>query len=126
MPYQAQLTLEKHFKNLAEKEEDSQRLFSLWNILKKDLAERLSSSRSVFVHFSLHDATHSRKIITMIEMFFGEERISNVCSAYGHDYRMAHPAEWVHQALGDVKFLLSKKQFSFCGKIQSGWPECLL
>lgn len=114
MPYQAQLTLEKHFKNLAEKEEDSQRLFSLWNILKKDLAERLSSSRSVFVHFSLHDATHSRKIITMIEMFLGEERISNLspsdtfmllCSAYAHDYGMALSADRVYQALGDAKFL---------------------
>ncbi|WP_168356731.1 HD domain-containing protein [Petralouisia muris] len=114
MPYQAQLTLEKHFKNIAEKEEDSQRLFSLWDILKKDLVERLSSSRSVFVHFSLHDATHSRKIITMIEMFLGEERISNLspsdtfmllCSAYAHDYGMALSADRVYQALGDDKFL---------------------
>ncbi len=121
MPYQAQLTLEKHFKNLAEKEEDSQRLISLWDILKKDLVERLSSSRSVFVYFSLHDATHSRKIITMIEMFLGEERISNLspsdtfmllCSAYAHDYGMALSADRVYQALGDDKFLLFLKKQS--------------
>lgn len=120
MAYQSLLTLEKHFKNLADMEENSQRLFSLWNVLKKDLIERLSSSRSVFIHFSLHDATHSRKIITMIEMFLGEERISNLspsdtfmllCCAYAHDYGMALSADRVYQTLGDNEFLsFLKKQ----------------
>lgn len=108
-----QLTLEEHFENLASFREDAKILHSLWELLRKDFAERLINSRSVFSSFSLHDSTHSKTIISLIEMFLGEERIRNLsatdtfmllCCAYAHDYGMAISVDKIYAILQGSDF----------------------
>lgn len=107
------LTLEQHFRWLAEQNTDVQELYSLWLLLRKDLEEQLPLSRGVFVHYSLHDATHSRSVIHAIERFLGDDRIGELsatdtfmllCCAYAHDYGMALTFNQIYDALGDDNF----------------------
>ncbi len=116
------LTLEQHFKNLADQYPEVLELHSLWMLLRKDLADRLPYSQTVFVHYSLHDATHSRSVIRAIERFLGEERISILSAtdtfmllicAYVHDYGMAMTFNQIYDALGSKsfhEFLADKKK----------------
>lgn len=92
------LTLEDHFEELAKENPAIRDLNSLWRLFRKDLIEHLVASRSVFVHFSLHDASHSLSVIQSIERFLGEDRIKMLsatdtfmllCCCYAHDYGMA-------------------------------------
>ena len=107
------LTLERHFHCLAEQDSDVQELRSLWLLLRKNLEERLLLSRGAFVHYSLHDVTHSRSVIHAIERFLGEDRIARLsatdtfmllCCAFAHDYGMAITVYQTYDALGDPKF----------------------
>lgn len=118
------LTLEQHFKWLAEQYPDVQDLHSLWLLLRKDLEDRLPHSRGVFVHYSLHDATHSRSVIRAIERFLGENRIGKLSAtdtfmllicAYAHDYGMAMTFNQIYDALGDRDFtaFLEKQEKNF-------------
>lgn len=118
------LTLEQHFKWLAEQYSDVQDLHSLWLLLRKDLEDRLPHSRSVFVHYSLHDATHSRSVIRAIERFLGDNRIRQLSAtdtfmllicAYAHDYGMAMTFNQIYDALGDRDFItfLEKQEKNF-------------
>ncbi len=107
------LTLEQHFKDLSDQYLEVLELHSLWMLLRKDLEDRLPHSRTVFVHYSLHDATHSRSVIRAIERFLGEERISILSAtdtfmllicAYAHDYGMAMTFNQIYDALGSSDF----------------------
>lgn len=69
--FNMQLTLEEHFSNLAQNGDGIKQLHNLWELLRADLASRLQTSKSVFIHYSLHDSTHSRTVISAIEMFLG-------------------------------------------------------
>lgn len=73
--YSMTLTLEKHFENLAQIYPGVREMHSLWVLLKKRMEDELLQSRSVFMHYSLHDGSHSRSILQAIERFLGEERI---------------------------------------------------
>ena len=117
------LTLEQHFEMLAQQRSDVRDLYSLWNLLRKDLEDKLTFSRGTFVHFSLHDSTHSHSIIRAIERFLGEERISQMSAtdtfmllscAYSHDYGMGKTFNQIYDILGDKdfeRFLLCQKNF---------------
>lgn len=107
------LTLEQYFSSLAEHYPDVRDMHSLWLLLRKDLEDRLPHSRSIFVHYSLHDATHSRSVIRAIERFLGEERIIQLsatdtfmllCCAYAHDYGMAITFNQIYDTLGNLEF----------------------
>lgn len=107
------LTLEQHFKVIADNYPEVVDLHSLWLLLRKDLEDRLPHSRNIFVHYSLHDATHSRSVIHAIERFLGEERISQLSAtdtfmllscAYMHDYGMAMTFNQIYDALGETDF----------------------
>ncbi len=107
------LTLEQHFKSLADQYPEVLELHSLWMLFRKDLEDRLPHSRTVFVHYSLHDVTHSRSVIRAIERFLGEERISTLSAtdtfmllicAYAHDYGMAMTFNQIYDALGSESF----------------------
>lgn len=72
-------------------------LFSFWSFLKEQLTERLSIVSSVFPHYSLHDSTHSEKILDIIWKLYGEKAlntlsVSNIfiilAVAYSHDLGM--------------------------------------
>lgn len=72
------LTLEQHFEHLSEERKEVRELHSLWLLLRKDFEDQLPLSRGVFVHYSLHDATHSRSVLHAIERFLGDERIAQL------------------------------------------------
>ena len=108
MDFNVQLTLEKHFENMTQVEEGIRQLHSLWELLRENLITRLQDSKSTFVHFSLHDCTHSKTVISAIEMFLGEERIRRLsatdtfmllCCSYAHDYGMAITIDKVYGLL---------------------------
>ncbi len=107
------LTLERHFEVLAKESPAVENLHSLWVLLRKDLEDMLPLSRNTFVHYSLHDATHSRSVIQAIERFLGEERIKCLSAtdtfmlllcAYAHDYGMAMSFTRINEALGSSEF----------------------
>lgn len=109
--YNMQLTLEEHFYNLGQKYHEVGELYSLWILVKKDLTEKLFSSKRVFPHYSKHDANHSKSIIKNIEMFLGEERINKLSAtdtfmllmcSYAHDYGMAYDLEQIYTILEDA------------------------
>lgn len=106
-----QYTLEEHFKDLSDKYEQVNEVYCLWTLLKKDISEKLGSVYRVFPYFSRHDVSHSRTIITNIELFLGEERICALSAtdtfmliicAYTHDYGMALELEEIFEILSDT------------------------
>lgn len=108
------LTLEQHFAFLSKNYPGVQDLHSLWLLLRKDLEDRLPYSRGVFAHYSLHDASHSRSVISAVERFLGEDRIKALsatdtfmllCCAYAHDYGMAVTYNQIYDILGTKEFL---------------------
>ncbi|WP_437124406.1 HD domain-containing protein [Acutalibacter caecimuris] len=108
------LTLEDHFENLASASPRVKNLHSLWVLFRKDMEDLLPHSRSVYVHYSLHDAIHSRSVIQAIERFLGEERMKALSAtdtfmllvcAYAHDYGMAMTFNLIYDALGTRDFL---------------------
>lgn len=112
--YSLPMTLEKHFEDLRTNDGIAMNeLFSLYKLLKKSLEDKLISSRSVFVNYSLHDASHSRSIIHAIERFLGEDRIRLltptdtfmllIC-AYAHDYGMTRSYDKLYDILGSEEF----------------------
>ena len=108
--YSLPMTLEQHFKELKETDGISMiELYSLYELLKKRLEEELRTTRNVFTNYSLHDASHSRSIIHVIERFLGEDRIRLLTptdtfmlliSAYAHDYGMAQSYSRIYETLG--------------------------
>lgn len=111
--YNMPLTLERHFSNLAQYYPNVQDLHGLWRLLKKRIEDKLIHSRGVFVNYSLHDGSHSRSVLQIIERFLGEERIRQlsatdtfmllVCT-YAHDYGMAQTFNKIYAILGSSEF----------------------
>lgn len=108
------VTLENHFESLASESPRVKNLHSLWILFRKDMEDLLPHSHSVYVHYSLHDATHSRSVIQAIERFLGGDRIRVLSAtdifmllvcAYAHDYGMAMTFNLIHDALGTQDFL---------------------
>lgn len=110
--FNMQFTLEEHFKDLSDNYEDVNDVYCLWNLLKRDITEKLTGIYRSYPYFSKHDASHSRTIITNIELFLGEERIHQLSAtdtfmllicAYMHDYGMALDLEEIFSILNDSK-----------------------
>lgn len=108
------VTLEDHFENLASRSQRVKNLHSLWVLFRKDMEDLLPHSHSVYMHYSLHDVTHSRSVIQAIERFLGEERIQALSAtdtfmllacSYAHDYGMAMTFNLIYDALGTPDFL---------------------
>lgn len=54
-------SLENHFRELQSQNDNSiKELYSLYELLRKRLEDRMLTSRSTFANYSLHDASHSR------------------------------------------------------------------
>lgn len=103
-------TLEEHFKDYSDKYEQVSEVYSLWILLKKDFSEKLNNVYRTFPYFSKHDVSHSRTIITNIELFLGEQRIKMLSAtdtfmllicAYSHDIGMALELEETLNILED-------------------------
>lgn len=89
--------METHLKQLCEEDEIYKNLYSSWNLNKKTYSKILMSIPINYPHYSLHDSTHSEKIINNIEMLLGESRIKKLSPtdtwlilncAYLHDFGM--------------------------------------
>lgn len=111
--YNMPLTLEQHFQNLTKIYPDVHDLFSMWTLIKKNVVDKINYSKSLFVNYSLHDASHSRSILQAIERFLGEERINMLSAtdtfmllacAYLHDYGMALTYDRICRVLGSPEF----------------------
>lgn len=89
--------LESHLKTICEENKDFEELYFIWNSNKKNIKNKLKYVVSSYPHYSLHDESHSKTIISNIEMLLGEERIKKLSptdtwlllsSAYLHDIGM--------------------------------------
>lgn len=107
-------SLENHFRELQSQNDHSiKELYSLYELLRKRLEDRMLTSRSTFANYSLHDASHSRSVIHAVERFLGAERICAlsptdtfmllIC-AYAHDYGMAYSYNKIYDILGSDQF----------------------
>lgn len=127
------MTLESHFMEMSQQSEEAKELYSIWNILKKDMEKQLVYTQSAFTTFSLHDSSHSRSIVQNIERFLGSERVSKLSitdtfailtCAYAHDYGMALTADDVYELLksGDLQdFLFVKNEDSKNLEPEDAW-----
>ena len=96
---------------------NGQLLYSSWLIDKQRLRERLKAVPIQYPHYSMHDDSHSAKILMNIEMFLGEERIRQLSAsdtwmllkcAYSHDIGMTMPAEELQKEFAKDKDLYKK------------------
>lgn len=96
-------------------------LFSFWVFLKKQMSERLSTVSAIFPHYSLHDSSHSEKILDIIWKIYGEESlkklsVSNIfmilVSVYSHDLGMTVTSEDLFTELKSDEFINLVKKIS--------------
>ena len=90
-------SIEKHLAQICIENKEYEILNSIWNLNKKNLTNALSHVSFNFPHYSIHDGSHAKTIITNIESFLGEDRIKKLeptdaflilMSAYTHDIGM--------------------------------------
>ena len=89
-------------------------LFSFWTLLKKQISEQLSVISAIFPHYSLHDNSHSERILDIIWKIYGEKSlqslsVSNIfvilVVAYAHDLGMTIFSDDFHEAFDSKDFL---------------------
>ncbi|QCH27032.1 Chaperone protein HtpG [Clostridium tyrobutyricum] len=97
-------TLEKHLKYLCEENYQYKELIATWEMDKKVYKDMLQAVAYNFPHYSMHESSHSKSIISNIEMVLGEGRIKLLGptetwmileSAYLHDFGMILQNEYV-------------------------------
>jgi hypothetical protein len=90
--------LEVHLHNYSNNAPEYKELYCYWVIRKKEYTQRLQASIQSFPSYSLHDASHSEKIVQAIELLLGEDRIRLLSAtdtwlllecSYAHDIGMA-------------------------------------
>ncbi len=103
--------LERHLEFLSTASSSYKELYSYWILVKKELSKELDAVTQCYPYFSLHDASHSERIIKSIELMLGEERIKLLSAtdtwlilecAYSHDIGMVIP---IDQFESDIKSL---------------------
>lgn len=96
--YRKHLTIEKHLRNMSEEDPAIQKLYSSWDLLKRNIEKQLKLTNIPYITFSRHDSSHSNSIIESIEHFLGEEAIESLGPtdsfmilfvSYAHDIGMA-------------------------------------
>lgn len=71
-------SLEKHLEAICNNDSDYNILLATWRLNKENLTLALSSIALQFPHYSMHDATHSIKILENIQRLLGCERIERL------------------------------------------------
>jgi hypothetical protein len=93
------ITLEAHLRMRAEESETTKELESVFEIQKSKMEKYLITVLATFPTYSIHDANHSKSIVTAIENILGQEiieRLSGIdtflllMSAYMHDIGMIY------------------------------------
>ena len=94
-------------------------LFEFWTLLKKLIKERLSIISEIFPHYSLHDSSHSEKILDIIWKLYGEDSlktlsVSNIFCilivSYTHDLGMTVLSDDLYEVLNSDEFIKSIKK----------------
>lgn len=106
-------TLEKHLKNICDENYQYMDLFATWEIDKKVYKNMLQAIAYNFPHYSMHESSHSKSIISNIEMVLGGDRIKLLAptetwmileSSYLHDFGMILQNEYIDQIWKSDKF----------------------
>ena len=93
--------LEKHLESFVEWP-NGKLLNCRWTVDKQKLIERLKAVPLRYPHLSIHDGSHSAKVVMNIEMFLGKERIKQLSASdtwmllmcsYSHDIGMTMAAK---------------------------------
>lgn len=71
-------TLEKHLEEICKIDSEYKVLESIWLLNKNNISKGLNMVSSYFPNYSLHDSSHSMKIVENIQNYLGEERIKNL------------------------------------------------
>ena len=89
-------TIEEHLKNF-ENDNDCAKIWNIWQIEKQEYSDQLSTIITSYPEYSLHDESHSKKILATIERLLGPDRIKLLSQgdswlllqcAYTHDLGM--------------------------------------
>lgn len=92
------MLLENRLKELAQENDELLDTYSMWKVMKKNIADTLNNISIYFPHFSLHNATHSNTICIQVGRLLGEERVKKLSfsdiflmllSFYMHDIGMS-------------------------------------
>lgn len=99
-------TIEKHLEESSKVNSQFETLDAIWKLNKRNLAIALSNVSQYFPHYSLHEKSHSKTIISNIELFLGEDRIKKLSptnawlilmSAFTHDLGMVVFQDLIHK-----------------------------
>ena len=114
-------TLEKHLKFLAENDKDYELLYSIWSLNKKNLTQGLNLISASFPNYSVHDISHSMRIIDNIQCFLGEDRIKRLSATdtflilmagLTHDIGMILTYKMMEEEWGKTGFLKTIEYYS--------------
>lgn len=103
----------KHLKQCVEKDPALSILENQWGFDEKLIPKALQTIGNLFTHYSRHDESHSRQILTNIERLLGPDRIELLTatdtwllleSAYWHDIGMVVSSHDYQDALKDTNF----------------------
>lgn len=117
-------TLEKHLEESSLVNNQFEILNAIWKLNKRNLSSALSNISQYYPHYSLHERSHSKTIISNIESFLGEERIKKLSptntwlilmSAYTHDLGMVVfqdliQQEWLSDNFQDFLIEISESE----------------
>lgn len=113
--------LERHLKKICEESPEYMDLYASWEISKKTYSKMLSTILYNYPTYSMHDGSHSEKIVSSIEMLLGEDRIALLgptetwmilqC-AYLHDLGMILPDSLIRKTLSDDDFKKELKSYA--------------
>jgi len=104
-----------HLWEMREKHSEFELLDAQWKFDQELIQKALSNIPNVFAHFSRHDASHSRHILTNIERLMGAENIKLLTatdtwlileSAYWHDIGMVVTHEQIKKDMASEEFLV--------------------
>lgn len=93
----SKLTLEKHLFNLVNEDENLKSLRTSYDSMRSKMELYLPAIIAIFPHYSSHDTSHTKNIISVIERILGTKRIEQLTaadtwlilmSAYMHDIGM--------------------------------------
>ncbi len=107
------LVVEAALQRLVESDEDTALLWAQWQYDKRLVGGALQHVEQFFPHYSLHDASHSRTILTQIGRVLGEERVKRLSAtdlwllleaAFMHDIGMVVSDDQLREWLRDPEF----------------------
>lgn len=107
------MLLEKRLSDLALADDEMNKMYQKWSVLKCDVIKKLNTVSIYFPHFSLHNESHSKTISVQIGRLLGNDRINKLSFTdlfmmllcfYMHDIGMAVQYEEINNKFQSVEF----------------------